>query len=198
MPMSSIAADEYARLAIRATVILKADRSDLSRKEVQAIYGAAFISLVAAWNAYGKAIVRCFFEMVADPNTPKFNAIWTLAKGAANSACERFNTPNSENTRTLILASTGYDPWPEWDWPAARMSSMEVRLRLNEVLKVRHSLAHGSDVPGYTWTSSASGESRLTTRNLIWTRRLLNHLVEATDRGIRSHVRAVYGVVPAW
>jgi hypothetical protein len=78
------------------------------------------------------------------------------------------------------------------------MSVLAVRLRLNEILKVRHSLAHGFAMPGYAWTQTASGDTRLTPAELAWTRAFFNHLVASTDRGIKSHLKAVYAVTPAW
>ena len=65
--MPSAAADKYKALAARASVILKADRSNLGRHEVQAVYGGAFVAQVAGWNAYVVALVGCFFQEVANP-----------------------------------------------------------------------------------------------------------------------------------
>jgi hypothetical protein len=78
------------------------------------------------------------------------------------------------------------------------MNALSVQQRLNEILKVRHSLAHGFDTPGYSWTQPASGENRLTLEALTWTRAFLNHLVASTDRGLRNHLVNVYGAAPAW
>ena len=105
---------------------------------------------------------------------------------------------NAENTRSLIIACTGYDPWIDWQWPARGMNALATRLRLNEILKVRHSLAHGFPMPGYTWNQAASGETRLTLEGLAWTRAFFNHLVATTDRGLRAHLNAVYAVAARW
>lgn len=196
--MPSASAIKYKGLVARALVILKADRSTLDRQEVQAVYGAAFIAQVAAWNAYVAGLADCFFKEVANPTSAGFHAMHTLAHAATRSQLERFNTPNAENTRNLILASTGYDPWIDWQWPARGMNALSVRLRLNEILKVRHSLAHGFDMPGYTWTQAASGETRLTLASLTWTRTFFSHLVATTDRGLRDYLNAAYGVAAGW
>jgi hypothetical protein len=196
--MPSPAAVKYRSLATHATIILKADRRMLSRKQVQALYGAAFVAQVAAWNAFVTDLIGCFFQEVANPMIGQFHAMHTLANAAAVSLLDRFATPNAENTRNLIIACTGYDPWPNWDWPARGMNALAARLRLNEILKVRHSLAHGFAMPGYSWTQNASGETRLTVEGLTWTRAFFNRLVTSTDRGLKSHVVATYGVVPRW
>jgi hypothetical protein len=196
--MPSPAASKYVALAARATIILKADRRRLDRKEVQAIYGAAFVAQVAAWNAYVAGLSMCFFKEVANPVNTEFHAMHTLAETAAKSLLDRFNTPNAENTRTLIVSCTGYDPWSDWQWSARGMNALATRLRLNEILKVRHSLAHGFPMPGYSWTQAASGDTRLTMEALVYTRSLLGHLVTTTDQGMTAHLKRVFGVVPNW
>jgi hypothetical protein len=196
--MPSLAAIKYKTLSASASTILKADRSALDRQDVQAVYGAAFVAKVAAWNAYAAGLTECFFQEIANPAATSFHALHTLARVAATSQLERFHTPNAENTRNVILASTGYDPWTDWQWQARGMNALAVRLRLNEILKVRHSLAHGFAMPGYRWNQTTSGEARLTLEGLAWTRAFLNHLVVTTDRGLRTHLITVYGVMPQW
>jgi hypothetical protein len=196
--MESPAATRYKSLTARATIILKADRSMLGRKDVQSLYGAAFVAHVAAWNAYVTGLIDCFFKEVANPMAVQFHAMHALAKTAATSQLDRFNTPNAENTRNLIIACTGYDPWTDWQWPARGMNALATRIRLNEILKVRHSLAHGFAMPGYSWTQAASGETRLTMEELVWTRAFFNHLVATTDLGLRTHLVTTYGVEPSW
>ena len=186
--MPSPAAARYKSLAAKASVILKADRSALCREEVQALYGAAFVAHVAAWNAYASGLVRDFFQEVANPTVAQFHAMHSLANAAAISQLERFSTPNAENTRNLIVACTGYDPWQDWQWPARDMNVLAARLRLNEILKVRHSLAHGFAMPGYPWNQNASGQTRLTLEALGWARAFLYHLVATTDLGFRAHL----------
>jgi hypothetical protein len=196
--MPSAAAIKYKDLTTRATVILKADRRKLGSKEVQALYGAAFVAQTAAWNAYVVRLVDCFFQEVANPAAANFHAMHTLANSIARSQLDRFYTPNAENTRNLILASTGYDPWMDWQWPAHRMNALATRNRLNEILKVRHSLAHGFAMPAYSWTQAASGEIRLTLHDFGQTRAFINHLVASTDRGLKSHLKTVYSIEPKW
>ena len=196
--MPSPSANEYKLLAARATIILKAGRNTLTRREVQALYGAAFVSNVAAWNAYVVGLVGCFFQEVADPAAGNFHAMHTLANEASKLKLERFNTPNAENSRTLILTCTGYDPWPDWQWVARGMNALATRQRLNEILKVRHSFAHGYNLPGYVWTQSVTGETRLTLETLEWTRAFFNHLVKATDQGLKTHLHTGYTRIPAW
>lgn len=153
---------------------------------------------MAAWNAYVADLIGCFYQEVSNPLIAQFHAMHTLANTAAVSRLDRFSTPNADNTRNLLIASTGYDPWPDWSWPAKGMNAISARIRLNEILKVRHSLAHGFAMPGYSWTQTASGETRLTVEGLNWTRAFFNRLVKMTDDGLKSHVVATYGLTPRW
>lgn len=196
--MASPAARKYRSLAARASVILKADRRKLEREEVQALYGAAFVASVAAWNAYVVDLITCFFQDVASPASVQFHAMHTLANAAANAKLDRFNTPNAENARNLIVTCTGYDPWSDWQWASRGLNVLATRNRLNEILKVRHSLAHGFAMPAYTWNQAAAGHVRLTVDAISWTRAFLTHLVTTTDAGLRAHMVAVYGVSPNW
>jgi hypothetical protein len=196
--MPSAAAIKYRELTTRASVILKADRRKLGKGEVQALYGAAFVAQTAAWNAYVVRLVDCFFQEVANPAVASFHAMHTLANSIATSHFDRFSTPNAENTRNLILTSTGYDPWTDWQWPAHGMSGLAVRNRLNEILKVRHSLAHGFAMPAYHWNQTASGEIRLTLYDFKWMRTFLNYLTASTERGMKLHLNTVYAIAPNW
>jgi len=196
--MGSPAARTYEVISTRARIILGLKQGALSRTDLQALYGAWFVTQVAAWNAYVVGVVACFFDDVANPGMGHFHAMHTLASGAAKIQLERFNTPNAENTRNVILMCTGYDPWTDWQWPRRGLSALDVRVRLNEILKVRHSLAHGFAMPNYSWTQSAWGQSRLTLSTVRWTRSFLDNLVATTERAIRRHVSLVYGITPAW
>jgi hypothetical protein len=196
--MPSPAARLYRELNARARVILQTNRDHFSREDVQALFGASFVAQVAAWNAYVVAAIPVFFDELANPALPAFQALHTLARDAAMARLERFNTPNSKNTREILQLCTGYDPWPDWHWPARGLNSLGMRNRLDEVLQVRHSFAHGFAMPAYSWNTNASGERRLTLRALSETAAFLRRLVLVSDTGLRTHLSAVHGVAPPW
>ena len=170
----------------------------MSRDEIQVYYHAALTGYVAAWNAYIDNLVRDFYDMIADSANPKFDAIHTLAKGTIENALTRFNTPNWENTRNLLSQCTVYDPINDWGGSQTNMNLEQVRQRLNEILRVRHSLAHGSDMPAYNWTQSPSGKVRLTGKAIQKTDAFFKNLVKVTDRGMKTHIESTYGLTSIW
>jgi hypothetical protein len=153
---------------------------------------------VAAWDAYLNAIVREFFNAVANPLDIPFNSLHTIGRGFAEQALERFNTPNFENARSLIVSCTGYDPYGDWVWKARGLDPLDVREFLNQILRVRHSFAHGFSIPAYPWTQGPRGEVRLTSAGVGTAEALLKHLVAVTDKGLRWHVRAAFGLDVQW
>jgi len=198
--MPSPAAHKYAVDVTRAKLLKQAARlySRSSRQEKQVLYGASLAANVAAWDAYVNGVVRNFFQVTAAPLVPQARAHHELAWAMAQKLLERFNVPNSENVRNLLIASTGYDPWPGWQWSAKGLNSLAARERLNEILRARHSIAHGFALPSLTWTVSRRGQVRLTTRMLEWNEAFLDNLVRQTDSGISQHVQVTHATSAPW
>ena len=200
--MSSPAALKYTASANRMQTLRRAatDRRlrPMSHDEIQVYYHAALTSYVAAWNAYIGNLVRNFYDVIADSTNPKFDAIHTLAKGVVENALTRFNTPNWENTRNLLNQYTWYDPINDWGGSQANMNLEQVHQRLNEILRVRHTLAHGADMPAYNWTQSPSGKVRLTSKVIQETEAFFKNLVKVTDRGMKEHIELTYGITGFW
>ena len=200
--MSSPAALKY-RATVERIETLRRTATDkrlrpMSHDEIQVYYHAALAAYVAAWNAYISNLVRDFYDVIADPLNPKFDAIRTLTKGAADNALTRFNTPNWENTRNLLLQYTGYDPLNDWGRSQTNMNLEQVRQRLTEILTVRHSFAHGSDMRAYNWTESPSGKARLTSKAIQETEAFFKNLVKVTDSGMKAHIELTYGLSSIW
>ena len=170
----------------------------ISRSQTQVYYHSALAAFVAAWDAYINELVRNFFTTTANPLDPKFHAVHSIARDTAERALERFNTPNSENTRNLLIQNTGYDPIGNWIWSARSMSGLAVRQRLNEILRVRHSFAHGFAIPAYSWTQTPTGKVRLTAKAIDDVDAFFRHLVAVTDLGMKQHIQTIYGIVVAW
>jgi hypothetical protein len=121
----------------------------ISRNDSRLYLHAALASLVAAWEAYIERLVTNFFTESFDLQIPKFVVMHSLLQALAQSASEKFHTPHWENSRNLLVTYTGYDPINDWVWIRRAMQGPQVRQRLNEILQVRHSFAHGFAMPSY-------------------------------------------------
>ncbi len=155
----------------------------MPRKEVQIYYHAALTGNVAAWNAYISNLVHDFYSLISEPSNQIFDAVYTIAQQAADNALLRFNTPNWENTRAILVQYTGYDPISDWGGSQINMNLEQVKQRLAEILKVRHSFAHGSEMPAYTWTQSPSGQVRLTNKAIKGTEIFFKNLLKSLILG---------------
>jgi hypothetical protein len=200
--MPSASALKFQQASWRAQLFLttSVDRRlrPMGSVQVQAYLHASLAAFVAAWDAYLNGIVEDFFAEIANPLIPNFHAMHQISAGAARNSLKRFNTPNWENSRTLLLTCTGYDPLTDWVWTARKMNVLQVRERLDQTLKVRHSFAHGFSLPAYPWTQAASGQLRLTSRELKTTERFFANLVRRTDKGMAAYMGSVFGKSPAW
>jgi hypothetical protein len=158
----------------------------------QILYHASLALNVAAWDAYLNDIISEFFFLVSNPIQQPFGAMTTLTRQFADRAVKKFNTPNFDNSRELLMSCTGYDPYADWTWPQKSLSVLQVKELLNQILKVRHSFAHGFAMPTFSWTQSNSGKVRLTNASVAHTAALLRHLIVCTDRGLSAHISATY------
>lgn len=159
---------------------------------------AALAMYVAGWDGYLKAIVREYFTVCANPLDIRYSHALELARLMAEGYLKKFNTPNYENSRSLLLMSTGYDPISDWIWKRRNMGSQAVKERMNEILKVRHSFAHGSPIPAYQWTMDRSGRIRLTVSDVRLVGRFFDNLVNMTDRGLASFIAGVHQITNPW
>ncbi len=75
---------------------------------------------------------------------------------------------------------------------------ISVHMKLNEILRVRHSFAHGFSIPAYSWTQSPNGRVRLTSKALSDVGAFFDHLVRVTDNGMKQHIEQTYSIRLAW
>jgi hypothetical protein len=170
----------------------------LAREDSRIYLHAALASHVAAWESYVERLITNFFDETFDAQVPRFLAVHSLLRTLGTNAADKFNTPHWENTRTLLSNYTGYDPINDWIWTRRNMQGPQVRSRLNEILKVRHSFAHDFTMPSYQWNTSPTGQVRLTTAIIAETEAFFVNLVQRTDNGMRNHIRSNYNAALNW
>lgn len=170
----------------------------IDRNSTRLYLHAGLAAHVASWDAYVKSLVDEFFLLIADPLDQRFSSHHTKLTSIKELGKRRLNTPNAENCREFMLTYTGYDPWGDWIWPSRKMSALDVRERLNEILRVRHSFAHGFAMPAYNWNTSASGDVRLTAKSMSDVRAFFLNLVERTEMGMDSHISQEYQRTSGW
>lgn len=203
--MASKAASGY-KTAAKQAIILRETATDIRLgpplpEERQIYYHASLAACTSAWNAYIIEIVHNFFDAIANPLDPKFSSLYDLAKEASEGLLNRFNTPNWENSRNILIQCTGYDPMNDWKWYRGTrlyLNAHQTRERLNEILKVRHSFAHGFPIPAYRWTQLPSGKVRLTKKSVKDVELFFNNLVRITDREMKAHIKLTYNIDTRW
>lgn len=190
--------DARARAKKLMSLVVDVRLRPISRDDSRVYLHAALAAHVAGWESYIERLIGNFFVAIVDNAIPKYLVLHGLFLKRSEHAASKFNTPSWEKSRELLSDYTGYDPINDWDWPNRRLTGPLLRARLNEILKVRHSFAHGFPMEKYAWNTSAAGEVRLTHSILSDVDALFLHLVKRTDKGMKSHLRTNFGVQVSW
>jgi hypothetical protein len=119
---------------------------------------AVVVLTVAAWQAFVEDLAVAILRTVEPPAGDPTRSAWVLVNALTRGAAGRYNTPNVFNTRSL-LASVGFDPEPSWSWGFGhgRSGPSDVARRIDQWLEVRHSIAHGGELPQVGVLSRTSG-----------------------------------------
>lgn len=109
---------------------------------------AMVVLTVAAWQAYVQDLTRAILDTIQPPAGDPANVQFQLIRAATLTALGRFNTPDARNTCNL-LANVGFDPLPHWSWKRGRwaLTIDDATRSVDEWLRVRHTIAHGSALP---------------------------------------------------
>ncbi len=145
---------------------------------------ASLAAYVASWDAYLNNVVQEFIDCIRQPLDVDYATAHERLQNFTEATLRRFNTPNWENSRNLLISCTGYDPINDWNWRRASMNGTQSREFLNEILNVRHSFAHGFAIPAYNWTTTPLGKHQLNDSVLQRIERFLLHLATETDKGL--------------
>ncbi|MBF0849799.1 hypothetical protein HKD27_02525 [Gluconobacter sp. R75690] len=150
---------------------------------------AALASYVAGWDAYLNLVIKEFVQKTSNTTNIEFSFLHTILSPIVDEKLKKFNTPNWENSRELLMACTGYDPISDWPWRKAQFNRQQSQEFLNQILKVRHSFAHGFSMPTYAWTQTPSGRIQLNDKSLRKIERFFSHLVLETDIGLARYTK---------
>lgn len=171
------------------------------RHNQDALHRVAIVVCVAAWQAYIDAIIREGLTATKPlAGSPRHVLTYhRLVENQAKTDLGRFNTPNGENVRRLILEALGFDVHNAWAWnaPRRRWTSQDTKTRMDEWLKIRHSVAHGFGLPNLTWLNHR-GVPRLTLGHVKDCQHFFRHLVGQMDPALSLFLTAEYGIPAPW
>jgi hypothetical protein len=178
------------------------------RHQLDALHRAGVVLTVAAWQAYvEKVLAEGVAAIAADMANPAAPApAWALhtfqmRRAAVLNLIKKFNTPDDTRVRDLFQDCLGFNPWLSWGWVQGRRNwtSKEVRERTNGWVRVRHSIAHGFDLPAdLAWLRVAAGPPRLTLNLLQECRRHFVHLASQTDFAFADFLVASHALTRPW
>jgi hypothetical protein len=203
--MSSAAKLKFDSL-IKKAQLLSVHAGQLKRKqnvEAKIVFlHAALTTQVAAWDVYVKAVALEYFLATSDATNPKFMAMHAMLQNRMTDAARKLNTPNSENCRNYLMIYTGFDPWPHWiniKFGSTLLSnSLMVRERVNEILTLRHSFAHGLSMPTHSWNTNPGGTSHLSCLILQQTGQFITNVCKKTDDGLSQHISVQHSISKPW
>ncbi|MGQ8876582.1 HEPN domain-containing protein [Delftia sp. NA_296.1] len=203
--MSSSAYSKFGSIIERADLLTTQAGKHRKKTEQQTkltILHAGLAYQVAAWDAYIKAVSTEYFSVTASPTDPRFSSVHNILQNQLTIALNKFNTPNSNNSRDLFMKYMDFDPWPNWTNMkfngVTLTASLLVRERLDEILKIRHSFAHGFNIPSYTWNTDSNGNATLNCDILKNTRKLITEICGETDKALSTHISHQHGIPNPW
>jgi len=173
---------EDAEQLLRAQVALR--RTPGTRAMSMALYRASVVLCVSAWESFVEELLR---EAVAAirPAAPPLG-MWPALNATARSAVGRFNTPNTEQVRSLFSDAIGLqDVQAAWEWQ--RSTVADARERLQEMMEYRHQIAHGVN-PRPDIDAPFARELPL----------FLRRLARSTDAAVRAYLTGALGVAEPW
>jgi hypothetical protein len=104
----------------------------------------------AAWQADVQDTAAAILAELAIPHGSPGHAPYAVLRANTKHSLQRFNTPNARNSVNILL-DLGFDPRSKWNFtlgtPARTYSEEAVRKEIDDWLDVRHSIAHGFQMP---------------------------------------------------
>lgn len=132
---------------LRAYVSMASPVSTNVQLVEQVCLKAAVAHAVGCWEGYVEAVLR---EFVAKVRVQSHRKTWTLIsqfEAIVDRLASDLNTPNWDNTRSLLVDVTGLDPYAAWVWVKLFQNPSDTKNFFDGIMTVRHSFAHGFAIP---------------------------------------------------
>ncbi len=151
---------------------------------IYALNRAVVVACISAWEAYVEALAR---EAVARLRPGGIlDPVWAVLTAPGDDILSRFNTPNPDQVRRLLRDTIGLsDIRPFWTW--RRADAAWVKARLDEIITLRHQIAHGVN-PRPVVPARYVGELP----------DFFRRLGRCTDAAVRAHLAGPLGIPAPW
>jgi hypothetical protein len=136
-------------------------------------------------------------DQQGNPTPAWARASFKFRKPTVTKSVGDFNTPNSQNVTRLLDTSFGFDPRRFWVWesPRRQWNSQLFTQRTDDWLRIRHTIAHGDDLPdNLPWIRNEGDTARLNLILLKECQRHFKELARRTDRAFVTFLRTEYGI----
>jgi len=173
------------------------------RHQQEALHRSGVVLTVAAWESYVQSVIEEAIDLVRPPDNAPFwsRSTFIAHENSVRTDLGRFHTPNKDNVQRIMRTAVGFEPVSHWEWRVGprQWDSAEMSNRLNAWLDIRHTIAHGAELPTeIDWIKNTSGTPRITLTLLRECRRFFEHLVEQTDKALADHISNALGVPVPW
>lgn len=153
------------------------------RPELLSLNRAVVVACISAWEAFVEELVRVSLELIRPSGAL---GTWPALNAAARGLLGRFNTPNTEQVRSLLSDTLGLpDIHLSWSWHGC--TSALAGQRLGQAMEHRHRIAHGVNPRPVVLRSYAGPLPKF-----------FQKLARQTDRAVRAYLVGTLGVPNPW
>lgn len=175
------------------------------RKKHSALNRAGVVFCVASWQSYVTNVtIEAYKEidlqiMASENNVPPWvSNIFNTNRKSLEREIRRFNTPNAGNVREFFVNTLNFDPNDNWGIKTKndrKWRKNDISTILNFWLSVRHSIAHGSNLPEDTRNGPNKNKKfSITHQSLLDCRDFFDFLANITDDDINSYMEEKFSI----
>lgn len=113
----------------------------------QTLLKASVALAVGCWEGYVESVIREFISKIRLQTQRNSWGLISQFEFMVDKKASSLNTPNWEKTRELIIEVTGMDPYAGWIWSPRFLNQTDTKAFFDGIMSVRHSFAHGFDIP---------------------------------------------------